>query len=106
MFGSGGQNEGFALKLLFPGGEPEAAGDLLRPGDLGELGLRPQVLGLLQEGVRVIQTADSRDAGVIFHQMGGGDLPPESSALQHQHRPARPAGVDGGGKPSGAAAHN
>ena len=65
VLGAGGQNEGLAFVLLLAGGEDKT---VLLPADgldLAELGLRSQVLGLLGQGLGVIQTADGLHTGVI-----------------------------------------
>ena len=62
---------------------------------LGKGKLHPQVGCLLVQRIGQVGPRDGRDAGIVFHPGGGGDLPAEGLALQHGHALAGAHGVNG-----------
>ena len=68
--------------------------------------VRGEAVILFEEEEFLLRAGDTVAAGEVVHPGRGGDLPAESLLFQHQHGLARPAGVDGGGEPGRAAAHD
>ena len=65
-----------------------------------------QGLGLAVQPLRQFSAGHGGQARKVFHLGGGGDLPAEALPLQQQNGLSCPAGVDGGGEPGRAAAHD